>query len=98
MICWFDQASPLNQQTKYAIRHTTREARCVVKDIIYKLNVNDLSQDTESKLIKMNDIACIKIKTTTPLVIDQYSRNRITGSVILIDEGTNNTVAAGMIV
>ncbi|MBK8388107.1 MAG: GTP-binding protein [Saprospiraceae bacterium] len=98
MICWFDQSSPLNQQTKYAIRHTTREARCVVKDIIYKLNVNDLSQDTESKLIKMNDIACIKIKTTTPLVIDQYSRNRITGSVILIDEGTNNTVAAGMIV
>ena len=98
MICWFNQNESLNQNTKYAIRHTTQEARCIVKEINYKLNVNDLSKDSESKNVAMNDIASIRIKTTSPLVVDHYAKNRISGSVILIDEGTNNTVAAGMIV
>lgn len=98
MICWFDQNAPLSYGTKYTILHTTKEARCVVKSIDYKLNVNDLSKDLENKVINMNDIAKITIKTTKPLVSDHYSKNRITGSVILIDEGTNNTVAAGMII
>ena len=98
MICWFDQSAPLSYGTKYTILHTTKEARCVVKSIDYKLNVNDLSKDLENKVINMNDIAKITIKTTKPLVSDHYSKNRMTGSVIIIDEGTNNTVAAGMII
>lgn len=98
MLCWFDNNEPLSQGTKYTILHTSREARCVVKSIDYKLNVNDNTHDLENKIVSMNDIAKVTIRTTVPLVSDHYEKNRITGSVILIDEGTNNTVAAGMII
>ena len=98
MICWFDSDKQLREGGKYAIRHTTQEVRCIVKDIQYKLDIETLHRNVEDKEIKMNDIARIKIRTTKPLFIDSYRRNRITGSVIIIDEGTNNTVAAGMIV
>ena len=98
MICWFDQDKTLRQNGKYAIRHTTQEVRCVVKEIQYKLDIETLHRNKEDKEIKMNDIARIKLRTTKPLFIDSYRRNRITGSIIIIDEGTNSTVAAGMIV
>lgn len=98
MVCWFDQNAPLSQGTKYTILHTSKEARCVVKSIDYKLNVNDLSKEYDNKVVRMNDIAKISVKTTQALVTDSYVKNRISGSVILIDEGTNNTVAAGMII
>jgi len=97
MICWFDGAKPLQQRGKYAVRHTTQDVRCVVKEIQYKLNIETLHRNKEDKEVKMNDIARIKLRTTKPLFIDPYRRNRITGSLIIIDEGTNNTVAAGMI-
>lgn len=96
MICWFHE-SPLELNGKYTLMHTTNEARCVVKEIQYKLNINTLHRDEEDKEIKMNDIARIKIRSTKPLFIDAYRKNRITGSIILIDEKTNATVAAGMI-
>lgn len=96
MICWFDQKALL-QNGKYIIRHTTREARCVVKEIIYKMDINTLQRDHENKSIGMNDMAKIRIRTTLPLMTDKYHRNRTTGSFILIDESTYNTVAAGMI-
>jgi len=98
MICWFDQDKALMLNGKYLIFHTTQEARCVIRDIHYKMNVNTLHRDTEDKTISMNDIARIQIRATKPLFVDAYRKNRITGSVILIDEGTNNTVAAGMII
>ena len=98
MICWFDHAKPLQLRGKYAIRHTTQEARCIVKDIRYKMDINTLHRDQEDKEIKMNDIARIQIRSTKPLFMDSYRQNRITGSVVLIDEGTNNTVAAGMVI
>ncbi|MEL6943291.1 MAG: sulfate adenylyltransferase, partial [Bacteroidota bacterium] len=72
--------------------------RCVVKEIQYKLDINTLHRDLEEKTIKMNDIARVKLRTTKPLFVDEYRKNRITGSVILIDEATNNTVGAGMII
>lgn len=98
MICWFDQNKKLIPNGKYAIMHTTNEARCIIKEIRYKLDINTLHRDLEDLDIGMNDIARIKIRTTKPLFVDAYSRNRNTGAVILIDEQTNNTVAAGMVV
>ena len=98
MVCWFDQDKPLQPRGKYRIQHTTRDARCIVKNIMYKMDVNTLHRDKEDKVIGMNDIGRITIRTTIPLFTDAYRKNRITGSVILIDEATNNTVAAGMVV
>ena len=98
MLCWFDQETSLKEKGKYIVKHTTQEVRCIIKDIQYKLDINTLHRQKEDKLIKMNDIAKINLKTTKPLFIDNYLRNKITGSIILIDEATKNTVAAGMII
>jgi sulfate adenylyltransferase subunit 1 len=97
MMCWFVD-KPLQLRGKYTIMHTTQEARCVVKDIRYKLNINTLSRDEEDKNIGINDIARVVLRTTKPLFIDAYRKNRTTGSVILIDEQTNETVGVGMII
>jgi sulfate adenylyltransferase subunit 1 len=97
MICWFNER-PLQPNGKYALRHTTQEMRCVVKDIRYKLDINSLHRNMVDKEIRMNDIARIAIRTTKPIFADSYRKNRITGSLILVDEGTNETVGAGMII
>ncbi len=97
MICWMGE-KPLMANGKYAIKHTTKDARCIVKEIQYKVDINSLHRMEDEKNIQMNDIARIKIRTTQPLFYDRYSRNRITGSIILIDEATNETVGAGMII
>lgn len=97
MICWFNE-KPLVKGGKYALKHTTSEVRCIIKDVKYKVNVNNLNRITEDTSVKLNDIAKISIKTTKPLFYDSYKKNRKTGSVILINEVTNETVAAGMIV
>jgi len=96
-ICWFNDR-PLQLQGKYEIRHTSQTARCIVQEIQYKMDVNTLHRDVEDKTVRMNDIARISIRTTKPMLVDAYAKNRITGSVILVDEGTNETVAAGMII
>ncbi len=95
-ICWFNQ-SPMKNGGKYLIRHTTNEVKCIIKEVEYKMNINKLEKDFEEKEIRMNDIAKIRIKTAKPLFVDSYKENRQTGSVIFIDEHTNETVAAGMI-
>ena len=96
MICWMSQR-PIQLNGKYSIKHTSRDARCIVKDIKYKVDINSLHRLEDDKDIKMNDIARISIRTTVPLFTDRYQRNRNTGSIILIDEATNETVGAGMI-
>jgi sulfate adenylyltransferase subunit 1 len=98
MICWFDNIKPIQLNGKYTIQHTTQFARCIVKDIQYKLDINTLHRLPEDKDIKVNDIARITLRTTKPLFIDEYRQNRITGSIILVDEITNNTVGAGMVI
>lgn len=98
MICWFDGNKKLMPKGKYTLLHTTQEVRCVIQEVRYKLDINSLHRDEEDREIGMNDIGRIKIRTTKPLFADAYRKNRITGSVIIVDEGTNNTVAAGMIV
>ena len=97
MICWFSER-PLQLGGKYSIIHTSQDVRCVIKDVQYKLNINTLHRDIEDKEIKMNDIGRITIRTTKPLFVDAYKRNRNTGSIIIIDEGTNSTVGAGMVI
>ena len=97
MICWFNE-KPLQNNGKYGLKHTSRDIRCVIKEISYKVNVNTLERDYQDKSVQMNDIARISIKSTAPIFFDSYRKNRNTGSVILIDEGTNETVGAGMII
>jgi sulfate adenylyltransferase subunit 1 len=97
MICWFHE-KPLQERGKYILKHTTKEARCIIKEVRYRMDVNTLHRDMNSTQIGMNDIARISIRSTLPLFVDPYQKNRITGSVILIDEGTNETVAAGMVI
>ena len=97
MICWLGD-SPMIPNGKYAVKHTTKDVRCMIKEIVYKIDINTLERNTEDKTFKMNDIGRIRIRTTKPLFFDSYRKNRITGSLILIDEATNNTVCAGMII
>jgi sulfate adenylyltransferase subunit 1 len=97
MICWFNER-PLKTGGKYTIRINSNEAGCIIKSVNYRMNINNLEHDFENTSINMNDIADINIKTSKPIFFDSYKKNNITGSMIFIDEGTNETVAAGMII
>ncbi|MDF2435936.1 MAG: sulfate adenylyltransferase subunit CysN [Bacteroidota bacterium] len=95
MICWLtDKKLQLNG--KYYLKHTSKEVRCVVKDVQYKVNISTL-ENVQDKTVGLNEIARLTLRTTAPLVIDKYEKNRSSGSIILIDESTNVTVGAGMI-
>ena len=96
MVCWMTNA-PLKPRQKLAIKHTTRSARVLVKDIQYRLDVNSLHRDQDTKELGLNEIGRVQLRTTVPLLVDPYSKNRTTGSFILIDEATGVTVGAGMI-
>jgi len=96
MVCWMTN-EPLRPRQKLAIKHTTRTGRALVKDIQYRLDVNTLHRDAETKELGLNEIGRIQLRTTVPLLCDPYSKNRTTGSFILIDEATGVTVGAGMI-
>ena len=97
MICWFNER-PLKVGGRYLIRINSNEAGCIVKTVNYRMNIDTLDHDFENISVNMNDIAHISIKTSKPVFFDTYRKNNITGSMIFIDEGTNETVAAGMIV
>lgn len=96
MVCWLtDKKLQLNG--KYMVRHTSRDARCIIKEIRYKINISTLEKMEDDKSVGLNDMACITIRTTAPLVTDKYARNRTTGSLILVDEASNITVGACLI-
>lgn len=96
MLCWFyDDNFDVGQ--KYILKHTSKEVKCLVRDIRYKVDINTLHRLQNDKKIRMNDIARVSLRTSAPLFFDTYKKNKITGSVILIDEKSNNTVGAGMI-
>ncbi|TNE75617.1 MAG: GTP-binding protein [Bacteroidetes bacterium] len=97
MICWLN-STPARPRGKYTIKHTTNEQKSMITDVLYKINIDNLERNSDDKDIVMNDICRITIKTTKPLMIDEYRDNRSTGSFILIDDSTNETVAAGMII
>lgn len=97
MVCWMS-TKPLNPRGKYVIKHTSNEVRAMVKNVLYKMDINSLHKlEEENVKVGMNDIARINVRTSQPLFVDDYKKNRATGSVILIDEFSNETVAAGMI-
>ena len=87
MICWMTN-EPLRPRQKLAIKHTTRTGRALIKDIQYRLDVNTLHRDQETKELGLNEIGRVQLRTTVPLLCDPYSKNRTTGSFILIDEAT----------
>jgi sulfate adenylyltransferase subunit 1 len=97
MLCWLHNDSA-RARAKYSIVHTSNKQKAMINDVVYKIDVNTYSRKEENKELNMNDIARVKIRTTRPLMIDEYRDNRITGSFILIDDSTHETVAAGMIV
>ncbi|WP_433370756.1 sulfate adenylyltransferase subunit CysN [Actinoplanes sp. CA-142083] len=98
MVCWMDETAPLRVGGKYAIKHTTRTARTVIRGLQYRLDVNTLHRDENAGELQLNEIGRIRLRTTVPLLADEYRRNRTTGGFILIDESTNRTVGAGMII
>ncbi len=97
MICWFSETTKLSPNAKYYLRHTTKEVKALIKDVRYKVNINTLHKIEGDKVMGLNEIGRISLRTSAPLVFDSYHRNRNTGSFILIDAQTNETVAAGMI-
>jgi sulfate adenylyltransferase subunit 1 (EFTu-like GTPase family) len=96
MVCWMTN-EPLRPRQKLAIKHTTRSGRAMVKQIQYRLDVNTLHRDQEAGELGLNEIGRVQLRTQVPLLADPYSKNRTTGSFILVDEATGVTVGAGMI-
>ena len=96
MVAWMTD-EPLRPRQRIAVKHSTRTVRAVVKDLQYRLDVNTLHRDPEATQLGLNDIGRVQLRTTQPLFVDDYSRNRVTGRFILIDEATNATVGAGML-
>jgi sulfate adenylyltransferase subunit 1 len=97
MICWFNEETA-KPRAKYIIKHTSNDQKAMIKEMEYKINIDTLKRNLDDKDINMNDICKVKIRTTAPIMMDDYARNRKTGGFILIDEGTNETVAAGMLI
>ena len=98
MLCWLDDRSKLTAGGKYAIKHTSRWARALVRSLNYRLDVNTLHRHEDATELSLNEIGRVTLRTTQPLFFDEYRRNRTTGSFILVDEHTNATVGAGMII
>ncbi|MBV9545684.1 MAG: sulfate adenylyltransferase, partial [Chloroflexi bacterium] len=96
MLCWMS-SKPMRPNGMYAVKHTTRSARAIVKEMFYRVNINTLHRDEAASALELNDIGRVRLRTTIPLCFDEYRRNRTTGGFILIDDATNETVAAGMI-
>jgi len=97
MVCWMTDR-PLQRGGRYAIKHTTRSTRAFVDDVRYRIDVNSLHRDESAESLSLNEIGRVKLRTSTPLLLDEYRRNRQTGGFILVDETTNDTVGAGMVV
>lgn len=89
--------SPAKERAKYSVLHTSNEQKAMIQEVIYKVDIDSLDRINDDKTLKMNDIAKVKIRTTRPLMADPYRENRTTGSIVLIDDSTHETVAAGMI-
>jgi bifunctional enzyme CysN/CysC len=97
IVTWMSDSAKLRKGAKYAIKHTTKSARALIKDLQYRFDVSTLHRVTDATELGLNEIGRVTLRTTEPLFFDEYRKNRLTGSFILIDESTNNTVGAGII-
>jgi sulfate adenylyltransferase large subunit len=98
MVCWMTDSRKLTPRSKLLVKHTTRTAKVMVKDLRYRLDVNSLHRDETADHLALNEIGRVRLRSTQPLFVDEYTKNRQTGGFILIDEATNTTVGAGMVV
>jgi bifunctional enzyme CysN/CysC len=98
LVCWMDETRPMQVRGKYAIKHTTRNARAIVRGLNYRLDINTLHRDESASELRLNEIGRVRFRMTVPLLCDEYRRNRTTGGFVIIDESTNRTVGAGMII
>jgi bifunctional enzyme CysN/CysC len=96
MVCWMGE-EPLRPGQRYAVRHTTRDARVIVDALECRIDVDTLRHD-QAEQLELNEIGRVRLRASAPLMVDRYRRNRTTGSFIIIDEATNDTVGAGMVV
>lgn len=97
MLCWLGDR-PAQPRAKYTVMNTSNEQKAMIKEVVYKIDINTFDRNKEDKELSMNDICRAKLRTVKPLMIDSYRNNRVTGSLILVDDNTNETVAAGMII
>ncbi|QDO93224.1 GTP-binding protein [Formosa sediminum] len=97
MLCWLNSTGA-KPRAKYTIKHTSNDQKAMIKEVVYKIDIETLNRVEDDDSLNMNDIAKVKIRTTKPLMVDSYRENRSTGSIVLVDDSTNETVAAGMIV
>ena len=96
-VCWMSE-DPLVPGQMLTVKHTTRTTRALVREIQYRLDINTLHRDEEAETLRLNESGRVRMRTTMPLFLDAYRRNRTTGGFILINESSNRTVAAGMVV
>jgi bifunctional enzyme CysN/CysC len=96
MVCWMAER-PLSPSGRYRIKHTSRTALAKVDQVIYRIDVNSLHRHQDANGLELNEIGKLRLRLSAPLLVDEYRRNRATGSFILIDESTNDTVGAGMV-
>jgi bifunctional enzyme CysN/CysC len=96
MVCWMSE-TPMREGARYLVKHTTRTTRAVISDVLHRIDVDTLHRDESADTLELNDIARLTLRTAVPLAFDPYRRNRTTGSFVVIDEATNDTVAAGML-
>ncbi|WP_106241080.1 sulfate adenylyltransferase subunit 1 [Allonocardiopsis opalescens] len=97
MVCWMTDARPLTPRSRLLVKHTTRTAKAMVRELHYRIDVNTLHRDEAADRLGLNEIGRVTLRVTQPLFADEYKRNRLTGGFILIDEATHATVGAGMI-
>ncbi|MFW5416263.1 sulfate adenylyltransferase subunit CysN [Nocardiopsis sp. CNT-189] len=97
MVCWMSESKKLTPRSRLLVKHTTRTAKVVVRDLLYRLDVNTLHRDEAADGLELNEIGRVVLRSAQPLFVDPYKRNRATGGFILIDEHTNATVGAGMV-
>jgi bifunctional enzyme CysN/CysC len=97
LVCWMAD-EPLRPRQRLAVKHTTRSVRAVVREVVHRLDVNTLDREQQAGELGLNDIGRVRLRTTQPLFVDDYTHNRTTGRFILVDEATNATVGAGMLV
>ena len=97
MVCWMSESRRLSPRDRLIVKHTTRTVKAIVRDLHYRLDVNTLHRDEHADSLSLNEIGRVRLRCSAPLMVDPYSRNRTTGSFILIDEVTNDTVGAGMV-
>jgi len=97
VLAWMDGTAPLASRRPYALKHTTRSVRAMVTDVHHRLDVSELGRPRQADTLALNEVGLVTLRTTEPIFVDDYRRSRSTGSFVLIDEATHQTVAAGMI-